>query len=629
MKAHLSRCVVLFLVGGLLWAGAPPAGREEAQPKDKCEHPCPAPSEWFPVTPKPNFSKPDPDLDCDFYKFSWQSLLYITQEAVDGAGPRFLSFETKDELFPDQPVSRFPKPNKNVRLSLAPRVALRREPLSSSDILQAGSQGIVVDKKGKAVYYAIHLNDVFSDFIRRHGYTDFAKLKFAPADQEFPRGSLEIKSSWRIVPDDEPAGVTDTYFTTQAAVSPLRNNAGVIEVDPGHPLTAKVALLGIHVVGRVDGHPEFIWATFEHNGNAPDGSTTDIPAMGGQPAQTNVANQDPAKPVDVMDKDYIMYKKGTLAKDCNVNRPKELVLDEKTQTITGQRSIFRVFPFGGDDEPCVIKTLNDSVHDQIRQQQATLPKDKYDKLRVWTNYDLKGAIWLNNPAYFRERVDFAQLADDTKNANKILGGDTRLSNTTIESYTQGTVDATTKVRGIQSCFHCHRTVAEPSDLTKNRSLAPIQFPAKRIGVSHILTSAYFLAHEEFNVRTQKLEDDWRKAVITNDPDKIGKFLGADFVFTDPNRRTRSREDHLNDFKDGTLKIDSVEFAKNKDPDADPKSLAPWTIDVYENVTIVSFTADVKGTYQKKDISGSYLFSDTLMKQEGRWVAVTRQQTPVK
>ncbi|MDB5390564.1 MAG: hypothetical protein JWM11_6210, partial [Planctomycetaceae bacterium] len=371
------------------------SGTGQADPTPPpCMKPCPAPPSWFPVTPKPLYEKPDPDSDCDFYKAAWQTLLYITQpDTPSGTMARFLSFETKDDLYGGQVASRFPKAGKPTLL-LAPRLKKQKMPLSSSDILQAQSQGLLVDKSGRAVYYSIHLNDVFANFIRSNGYTDFIKSKFAPGDYEFPRGSLELKASWRIVPDDEPAEVTAKYFVvSDAMVSKLKLNAnGQIEIDPNDTASARVALLGIHVVAILDGHPEFVWATFEHSDNAPDGSTKG----------DNTANQDPDKPIDTKGKEFILYKKGTIASECNnfgAADVKNLKLNEKTQTLSPPSRVFRLFPFGEDESPCTIQDLNDSVHQQILALKTKIPKAQFDRLSVWRNYDLKGAIWLNNPAY--------------------------------------------------------------------------------------------------------------------------------------------------------------------------------------------------------------------------------------
>jgi len=42
------------------------------------------------------------------------------------------------------------------------------------------------------------------------------------------------------------------------------NEKGQIYAKPAEQSAAKMALVGMHVVGVVEHHPEFVWATFEH-----------------------------------------------------------------------------------------------------------------------------------------------------------------------------------------------------------------------------------------------------------------------------------------------------------------------------------------------------------------------------
>ena len=76
-----------------------PVGSED--PRTKCEqNDCTAPAEWFPKTPRVEADFPKPDaVECDFYKWAWQSFLYLTQPEQDGDPPRFILFNTPNDLF--------------------------------------------------------------------------------------------------------------------------------------------------------------------------------------------------------------------------------------------------------------------------------------------------------------------------------------------------------------------------------------------------------------------------------------------------------------------------------------------------------------------------------------------------
>jgi hypothetical protein len=420
------------------------------------EH-CPAPAEWFPKTPAPTYSRPNRDSECDFYMWAWQTFLYITQPDPQGDGrPRFLSFETPTGLFGPNATPRFLKAVKKGTLLLAPR--LEKEPLIGDldSVLQAGSLGVLVDQNGKVVYYAQHINSVFVDFVKQNGYTDMSKLKDAPADQTFPKGSLELKSSWRIV---VPGEDTSKVFTTKATVPLLVVKNGKIVIDPNKTREETVALLGLHVVGVVEGHPEFVWATFEHNDNAPNLKDMDAEAEA---------------PVDST-RDWTLYAKGTWAQRSNKKpgkapQPPLTFVDQNKQIMNPKVSVFRQFRFDDDEQ---IKDLNKSVQDQLPQN-----------LAVWKNYSFMGAVWLNTPDRdFKLNLDFKKADDDQIKAHpeigedpavRILGGERELSNTTMETFTQST----------QSCFSCHKTTPEPVPGSEDA------FPAKLLTVSHVLTGAY-------------------------------------------------------------------------------------------------------------------------------------------
>lgn len=392
---------------------------------------CVAPHEWFPQAPIPANKRPDPNSDCEFYRWAWQTFLFVTQSAGDAdSPPRFLSFPSASELL----VSVHGRDH--VRMFI---------PHNMHAVLQPGSLGMVIDQNGNVLYYGTHVSPEFVKFVGDNELTTSDRLKNAPPDLQFPKGSLELKSSWKIVAAGDDAG---GFFTVRAHVPVFRSKRnGEIVVDPINVREETLALLGLHVVGVVDGHPEFIWATFEHNDNAPD-----LPV--GLSTQTSQA-------VDLT-RSWTLYAKGTKAVECNKKPERSTALKlfaEKKQTLAAPVSVFREFAFGGDDEPDVIRGLNNSVHDQLPLQ-----------LAIWKNYNFIGAMWLNDPDRdFKENADFNGEAA-VHSERKVLGGDVKLSNATMETFTQS----------IQNCFSCHDTMG--------RSLSHgDHMPGKRLNMSHVLT----------------------------------------------------------------------------------------------------------------------------------------------
>ncbi len=418
---------------------------------------CEAPDIWFPVTPPPTNGPLRPDNECDFYQWAWQSFLYVTQAEAAGGSPRFLAFKTPDEIFNSQPPPRFPEKlqesaSERKLLQLAPRLEKEPDPVPSDSVLQATSHGILVAKNGRAVYYSIHLNSVFENFVHDHNLTNATALHDFNGDTPFPIGTLELKASWMVVDDSVD---TSKYFVTNAVISTLKKEGNRIVVDTAATQQVKVALVGMHVVGEPEGHPEFVWATFEHIDNAPD-----LPS-GMTPTD--------ATPVD-SSRDWTFYARGTSANKCN--RKAILSLPPQppgSQILSPPTNVFRQFPFGGEDHPDEqIIPLNNSVH-------SKLPAN----LNVWKNYKLIGATWLNKPADdFSVGKNFGQLNDSTPG---IIAGEDRLSNSTMETFLQ---DPSSKN---PSCFYCHRTEDEKRD---DQTGAPI-FTGKDTTFSHVLANVSF------------------------------------------------------------------------------------------------------------------------------------------
>ena len=73
-----------------------------------------------------------------------------------------------------------------------------------NDLLQAGSQQVLVDPRGNVIWYAIHLNKTYKAFVDDYGLTDRKTLDHMPVDLTFRTGSIELKSAWQIVTGPTP-----------------------------------------------------------------------------------------------------------------------------------------------------------------------------------------------------------------------------------------------------------------------------------------------------------------------------------------------------------------------------------------------------------------------------------------
>jgi hypothetical protein len=78
--------------------------------------------------------------------------------------------------------------------------------------------------------------------------------------------AVETKSSWV----DAAVVRNPQDYVQVSAVVPTFNRNNPYDWIPNGESTVKLVMVGMHVVGSVNDHPELIWATFEHLGNAPN-----------------------------------------------------------------------------------------------------------------------------------------------------------------------------------------------------------------------------------------------------------------------------------------------------------------------------------------------------------------------
>lgn len=432
--------------------GLPPVG-QAAEPLMMPSHSqggaelCPASAAWFdPKAPEAKFEFDD-SKNCAFHQWAVQELLYLMQPG-DKEKARFLEMASPQAAFPSKgdPKPYPGSPNTQFKLgagmailrssqgesNAAPSVVflprtLKTENTTFEGHTQAGSFAVLIDQKGQVVYYTAQVNKIYYDFIRDNGYYKKEAYANIPAATTFPVGTLEVKSSWRIAetegktyisPDDQK-----TYYTVP----------GKICQDSGckSTVSATMALVGFHVVGTVKGHPEMVWATFEHKKNVPD--CKDTPRSG----------------------DYSLYPTG---KNCgkapfweNCNQiPKP---DSKTPS-----DVCRAYPYG-EIEPVDQRQRDNTAN--IRSINDSYARIAREKGYVWENYFYAGAVWTTGETDPSTRL--------IKLDNASIRGSKKAANTSLESFTQE-----------KNCLHCH-TYRPAQD-------KPNCLPSgnKNINVSHLI-----------------------------------------------------------------------------------------------------------------------------------------------
>jgi hypothetical protein len=482
--------------------------------------PCPASADWLPQTPALQMFMPlaHPGGDCPFYRGAWQSFLFALQPDAKGV-PALASYPTIDTVF-------------------TPSAPLPASRSFLGDIKQAGGRQILIDQNGNSLYYGIHVNQAYADFIAANGLQTAAALRAYPNDPvksqlTFPAGVVEFKSAWQIV-EGNTAAQAANFVSLTTTVPTLSQDpvTHVIVEDRNNPRTVTVRLLALHVVFTLPGHPEFVWSTFEHStgmstGNpdsiATDGQRDVAPVAGDNPVDTDPSNHNNTRTVDTSD--YILYKANTPANLGNIarNEATDLALDPATQKFhltdgsLAQTSVYRLFPGSKSDttdQDDDITSLNHNVEALFSAKAGALdPTDQRG------NYRLVGAQWMDKPMFFKVNVTMqndatspllsdhmerqgstvvtvpaltlAQLTagiqangTEPQSTVSILGGEDRLSSTAMESFTQA-------ADSFPNCLTCHNTEAVTANgipVNRDKTGTPVQLLGPGgLNVSHVLS----------------------------------------------------------------------------------------------------------------------------------------------
>ncbi|HXI56982.1 MAG TPA: hypothetical protein VNO55_13035 [Polyangia bacterium] len=452
---------------------------------------CAASSEWLPNTPGPSLflPLPHPETECPFYRGGWQNFLLATQPDAATGEPALKAYPTIDDVFDS-------KTPHGVR-GTAQRAWL-------GDIKQAGGRQILIDQNGHTIYYGIHVNQAFADFIRGNGLQTVDAIKNADPNLFFPAGVTEFKSAWQEVDASDPT--LSDYISTKAWVPTLSQVNGQIHEDKDHPREITVRLLALHVVFTLPGHPEFIWATFEHSTGAPDLTAADgkrnVAPL--DPRDQNPSLTDPNNKMDqtvVSDTDHILYHAGTTLRDGNTPiDEKDLTLDPATQKFRQTTSVYRMFPASKSNTTHpddAITSLNFNVQTLFERKQAEL--HRADRRG---HYRLVGAVWMDKPRFFAvdsalqndrtsplidaagglKAFEAAIQKDGSDSEFSILAGEDRLSSTAMESFTQAPVS-------FPNCFSCHNTQAITAKgvPVNHDSQGIVLVQPKQLNISHVLS----------------------------------------------------------------------------------------------------------------------------------------------
>jgi len=187
------------------------------------------------------------------------------------------------------------------RSELIQRITLDDQSVVSLDLFgnfpeteQGQADGsVLMAQNGSLVYYALTVNNVFALYRTMQGasvppgtkfpvtqadldaITNFAALNGQPPVIDPEALAIEIKTSWI-----ESSSLADaSTFIQMKATVPTYNTSNPNDWVQNGTKTTMLAMVGLHVVGSTGstnpsnnvnhGHPEMLWATFEHLSNGP------------------------------------------------------------------------------------------------------------------------------------------------------------------------------------------------------------------------------------------------------------------------------------------------------------------------------------------------------------------------
>lgn len=430
--------------------------------------------------------------DCNFFKWGAQMFLWLTSQ-VDGThvfdGADFL------DVVKDGDVRNYVASTDTGVGVFAPRTEKTDD---DAGVGQTGGGGVLIGPDDGIVYYGVKVNDLYAYY--QAGVTssafngelatnfpdsvsdmnvvvDYATTVFGVDGIDNSQAlAMEMKTSWieaSLLPNDG-----EGYVTVEATVSTWDKDNGSFWLQTGTEVKT-LALVGFHVVGSVNGHPEMVWATFEHVNNAPQNgyfyfNATGAPTYqsydgnGSDPWLFNASPDQGSLPVtEVIER--ATFKAIRYPVNDQITIDLNFVIADEGQSI-GPNEVVRINPWGDvymTDADAVEPTYGSTstpttrATDLVSLNQSIINQLAADDVR--RNYIQTGSIWSGG----------GPNQIPTSGTDQVLRGTLRLANSTMETFHQFPDSTGTGSFRPENCFGCH-------------SVATNSSPSQ--GVSHIFSS---------------------------------------------------------------------------------------------------------------------------------------------
>ncbi|MFC3156956.1 hypothetical protein [Gilvimarinus japonicus] len=295
---------------------------------------------------------------------------------------------------------------------------------------------------------------------------------------DFLSMAVEVKTSWvdaSTVCHDENAACSKEDYIRQNLNVPVYDRSDDTRWAQTTSEVKELALVGMHIVGTVKGHPESIWATIEHKHNAPNGTyyyyTNKKDSENQKPVVKKVSSPQPNAKWTFSDGSLVTDVKEQAVGCTNTPMPKgcqkpsDIVSSESTSKIK-PTNVTRIHPWGNkqsesDDfaisQNTQLIALNRDVNKQVGKWLSSDPRQ---------NYFISGAVWTNNGGI--------PTGDDYAHNT----GSKTLANTTMETFQQ-----------TKGCFGCHNSQDASNGLNVSHVFLGLTAPLPRATVDVIKQKA--------------------------------------------------------------------------------------------------------------------------------------------
>lgn len=363
--------------------------------------------------------KKDDLVAANFHIWSWQKYLHLTQKVNEQNKHERLPFFLRNKDY-------YQVSDKGVKVSVNPK----KYDLKLDSIIQAGPAHPVLEcVNGDTIYYSIHMNEKMYSSMQAGLKHTMAKFKFKDSvecnrfiDSVFPQldlsnnlkykvGSIELKAAWKLLPIGSVGESNKIVVNSQVT---------------GRNEKRFAQLVGLHIVGKVNGFDELLWSTFEASDLAPDNllNLTDPSTQSKGEEGFIVAKSD---------KDMLYYRKGVTEFHSASNVIK---YDSVRANPKYKSQVYRKYPLGIDIR--YLRYNEFKKHYSYIVQLKRLYEKNRDKLDLYYN----GSIWLNKKK-IPNTVDDLFKDFDSDDITK-LAGSPNCTNISLETFYQNT-----------NCFSCH------------------------------------------------------------------------------------------------------------------------------------------------------------------------------